>query len=577
MPEPNNNWMLTTSEAEVVARRARALGITGTPDKAAHNLGLIVLGDGSTVRAHVVHAVDPIITDGRSVVMIDRVNPPGQGLPALPGGFIDPTRGGGVESAVRAAAREAMEEVGVRLAGGQPVGERNMYRPHDVRTAMADMPQYGIKKGDVFMVSTQGVRFDVPDLSRVALNAGSDAKPGSARAVPISSLSRERVGIPDHFDMISQATTAAGAIPKAAATPTTINHADIDFNSPHALSVTSTTQKFVIPVPNMPDAPPLVYPQGHEKAGQPILDWENKPIGDRGIVFANRAESIAAAPTNGQSVFIVNNVNAAQAQAIQEKINALGGDVSKLSHAQYQELLTHIRDNVGLTDIYNSDKGYVQGKMTKIGTEGPPGAGLHQKNADVHKAVWVDGPVEIHGSSQAAGGVQKFEKGALVVHDGKEIRAIDAEIAHQTYRTADGKPLPGQSGKPGGGPRAGGGYRALGIALPLIGASAVLGYASKASAKAGFDKTAEGLERGSSEANGAAGLFGFKIPEAGTTIRSVADTVYNAVNSVAPRGPEDIMRIARNVRDAVTGKEEPPAAKPADPVKGPKPSAPISH
>jgi hypothetical protein len=352
--------------------------------------------------------------------------------------------------------------------------------------------------------------------------------------------------------------------------PTILRHDQIDFNSPNALNVTSTTQKFVIPVPEMTNAPPLVYPQGHANAGQPILDWENKPIGERGIVFANRGESIAAAPTNGQSVFIVNNVTEAQARAIQEKISALGGNVSKLSHAQYQELLAHIRDNVGLADIYNSDKTYVQNKMTKIGAEGAPGGGLHQKNADVHKAVWVEGPVEFHGTSQSAGGVQKFENGALVVHDGKEVRAIDGKIAQETYRKADGKPLPGQS-------RSGSGYRALGIGLSLTAAATVLGYASKASAKVGLDKTAEGLERGSAEAHGAAGLFGFKIPEAGTTIRNVADGVYNAVNKVAPRGPEDIVRAARNVRDAVMGTEQPPAAKPADPAKGPKPPVPMSH
>jgi hypothetical protein len=357
---------------------------------------------------------------------------------------------------------------------------------------------------------------------------------------------------------------------------TILRHDQIDFNSPNALNVTSTTQKFVIPVPEMPNAPPLVYPQGHANAGQPILDWENKPIGERGIVFANRGESIAAAPTNGQAVFIVNNVTEAQARAIQEKISALGGDVSKLSHAQYQELLTHIRDNVGLTDIYNSDKPYVQNKMTKIGAEGASGTGLHQKNADVHKAVLVEGPVEFHGTSQAAGGVQKFENGALIVHDGKEVRAIDGKIAQETYRKADGKPLAGQNGKPGQ-PRSGSGYRALGIALPLMAAAGVLGYASRASAKVGLDKTSEGLERGATEANGAAGLFGFKMPEEGTVVRTMADGVFNTVNHHAPRGPKDVMRLATNAWHALTGKGQPAAVKPDEATKPPRPQVPHSH
>ena len=40
------------------------------------------------------------------------------------------------------------------------------------------------------------------------------------------------------------------------AEPRIIRHTDVDFNSPNALNVTSTAQKFIIPVPNIPDAPP---------------------------------------------------------------------------------------------------------------------------------------------------------------------------------------------------------------------------------------------------------------------------------------------------------------------------------
>ena len=85
------------------------------------------------------------------------------------------------------------------------MGTRNMYRPHDVRIATSDLPAYGIKKGDVFMVSTQAVRFDVPDLAQTKLKAGDDAKPSSARRVPLAQLSRQQMGIADHFDMIIEA------------------------------------------------------------------------------------------------------------------------------------------------------------------------------------------------------------------------------------------------------------------------------------------------------------------------------------------------------------------------------------
>src|SRR4051812_23526059 len=79
----NNNWMIDNNDPArlEIVERAKTLGITGTPDKAAHVLGPITLADGRTVQAHVVHAVDPIISDGDELVMINRVNPPGKGLP----------------------------------------------------------------------------------------------------------------------------------------------------------------------------------------------------------------------------------------------------------------------------------------------------------------------------------------------------------------------------------------------------------------------------------------------------------------------------------------------------------------
>jgi len=202
-------WMIDNNDParREIVDRAQELGITGTPDKAAHSLGAITLADGRTVNAFVVHAVDPIITDGNEVVMINRKNAPGMGKPALPGGFIDPTQGGGVESAIQAAAREAAEEVGIDLQKTKAtlIGTRNMNRPFDVRVAANNdlKENYGIQEGDIFMLSTQAVRFDVPDLARTKLVAGDDAAPGSARRVKIDSLTKDSVGIPDHFDMIA--------------------------------------------------------------------------------------------------------------------------------------------------------------------------------------------------------------------------------------------------------------------------------------------------------------------------------------------------------------------------------------
>ena len=143
-----SSWLIDAEDPArlEVVKRAQALGITGNPDKAAHPLGPIKLADGRTVNAHVVHAVDPIISDGTELVMINRKHDPGMGKPALPGGFLDPTKGG-VETAVQAAIREAMEEVGIELGDGELLGRRNFNRPFDVRVARSELPQYGIAEG----------------------------------------------------------------------------------------------------------------------------------------------------------------------------------------------------------------------------------------------------------------------------------------------------------------------------------------------------------------------------------------------------------------------------------------------
>lgn len=209
----SKSWMIDKADpARVeIVERAKGLGITGSPDQASHALGEITLADGRTVKAHVIHAVDPVITDGTDVVLINRMNDPGKGMPALPGGFIDPAKGGGVESAVQAAAREAMEEVGVDLENAEAVliGRRNMERPHDVRVATSGglKDKYGVAEGDIFMVSTQAVRFLVDDLSQTTLVAGDDAEPGTARRVAASDISCDMMGVRDHFDMIVMAMT----------------------------------------------------------------------------------------------------------------------------------------------------------------------------------------------------------------------------------------------------------------------------------------------------------------------------------------------------------------------------------
>ena len=203
-----------------VVRRAEARGITGDPDKAAHALGSITLPDGRTVGVHVIHAGDAIVTDPQRewMVAIDRKNNPGIGMPALPGGLLDPKKGGGVETVIQGAVREALEEAGIGLEEAKItlIGKRNMSRPFDVRIAKGNglSDKYGVKDGDIFLVSTQAVLFVVPDLAHTKLTKGDDAS--AAYLMKVSRVTQGTMGIPDHFEMLKAALPECFPQPPAA-------------------------------------------------------------------------------------------------------------------------------------------------------------------------------------------------------------------------------------------------------------------------------------------------------------------------------------------------------------------------
>ncbi|MEO6922668.1 MAG: NUDIX hydrolase [Bryocella sp.] len=198
-----------------IARRIEAKDFgADQPDQPANPLGSISMPDGTRVSVYLRHAADPVLLDcAGHVVLITRRNNPGAGLRALPGGFLDPiptvSGGFGIELAVAAALREAMEETGISreiltAATVTPVGRRCYNRPFDIREAWCDIPNTRILKGDLFAVSTQAFCVRIKgDLSTVSLRAGDDAT--DARVEQIAGLRPEQFAVSDHLPMIMQA------------------------------------------------------------------------------------------------------------------------------------------------------------------------------------------------------------------------------------------------------------------------------------------------------------------------------------------------------------------------------------
>lgn len=201
-------------QQEIVRRIEAGNFGASQPDQPADPLGSIAMPDGPRVSVYLRHAADPVLLDcAGHVVLITRRNNPGGGLRALPGGFLDPVPNGdggfGIEQAVTAALREAMEETGISkdiftTAEVTPVGRRSYNRPFDIREAWCDIPDTPILKGDLFAVSTQAFCVRIKgDLSTVSLRAGDDAT--DARVEQIAGLRSEQFAVPDHLRMIMQA------------------------------------------------------------------------------------------------------------------------------------------------------------------------------------------------------------------------------------------------------------------------------------------------------------------------------------------------------------------------------------
>jgi len=202
------NMITDTSLQREIIERVKEAELPDTPDRLAHNLGPLEVPDGTTRTLFVRHAVDALLTDpDENLVLITRRYAPGAGKLAIPGGFLDEAQGQ-VEAAEAAARRELEEETGIeqKLIEGaelQGVGWRRYDRPFDVRAAWADLPDAGIKQGDIFMVSTAPVYLRTEtDLSQVKLAAADDAT--AACVMGIGTLTAETLGIPDQLQMIQE-------------------------------------------------------------------------------------------------------------------------------------------------------------------------------------------------------------------------------------------------------------------------------------------------------------------------------------------------------------------------------------
>ncbi len=195
-------------QAEVV-KRCQNVDFRDEPDAVAHDLGMIDLPDGRSIRAWLCHAADGVVLDDLGqTLLIRRLNNPGRGKLALPGGLLD-TKFPGVESSREAALREVMEETGMPagvLAQAEVtrLGHRRYVRPFDIRQAWNDLPGTPVQMNEIFTVSTMAFRIRLPgNLRNICLIAGDDA--AAVIIVPAKNVKVSDLAVPDHIEMIHDA------------------------------------------------------------------------------------------------------------------------------------------------------------------------------------------------------------------------------------------------------------------------------------------------------------------------------------------------------------------------------------
>ena len=225
--------------------------------------------------------------------------------------------------------------------------------------------------------------------------------------------------------------------------------ADLKVGSDYSTSVISNAQKFIIPVPAfVQGGEPLVYPQSYEKAGQPILDYTGKPVGNRGLVFFNgKDKSWQAVKGDGEGVIIINEVTQEQAKKLYQKVQELKPDPNNLTLDELKQVLSFAQQQLGLIDMYNSSRAFVQEKMTPViageipkvnGNEVKAYGFVKRDDRDVNQAIYIPGEFVFEGPAATP---QEFKDGGVIVEQGGKMRGVQPDIFVRTYKLSDGRSI----------------------------------------------------------------------------------------------------------------------------------------
>lgn len=225
--------------------------------------------------------------------------------------------------------------------------------------------------------------------------------------------------------------------------------ADLQVGEGYSTAVISNAQKFILPVPAFgARGEPLVYPPSYEKAGQPILDYQGNPVGDRGLVFFNgKDQSWQAVKGDGEGVVIINEVTQDQAQKLYEKVLEFQPDPNHLTLDELKQVLAFAQEQLGLVDMYNSSRTFIRENMTPVIATAVPrldgkeieAYGFKKRDArDINQAIYIPGNFVFAGPAASP---QEFENGGVIVEQGGKMRGVQPDIFVRTYQLRDGNSI----------------------------------------------------------------------------------------------------------------------------------------
>jgi hypothetical protein len=131
-------------------------------------------------------------------------------------------------------------------------------------------------------------------------------------------------------------------------------------------------------------------------------------------------------------VIIINEVTQEQAGRLDRQIRGLSPDPARLTLAQLKQVLAYAHEELGLGDMYNSDRAFIAENMTPAtadaaGASRIEGYGLMKRDArDLCYAIYVPGRFVFDGPAASP---QVFGDGGVIVRQGDEYRGVQPEVS----------------------------------------------------------------------------------------------------------------------------------------------------